>query len=226
MDREWLQAQLGAGRSIAEIAREAGKDPSTVSYWVRKFGLESPFAERHAPRGGIAREELEPLVASGATARAIAERLGVSQSTVRHWLKRHDLSTARRRERVDGNVTPRECRIHGVVEFVRYSPTDAFRCRQCRYDAVVRRRRRVKEILVEGAGGACQRCGYDRCIAALQFHHRDPAEKAFGLALFGTARSLEKARAEAAKCDLLCANCHAEVEWGDATLPGTAVDGE
>jgi hypothetical protein len=73
-------------------------------------------------------------------------------------------------------------------------------------------------MLVDEAGGACQLCGYDRCIAALEFHHRDPAEKSFSLSHRGVARSLAKARAEAAKCILLCANCHAEVEAGMRSL--------
>ena len=36
-------------------------------------------------------------------------------------------------------------------------------------------RRRVKEILVEEAGGRCPLCGYDIYTGALQFHHLDPA---------------------------------------------------
>jgi hypothetical protein len=52
----------------------------------------------------------------------------------------------------------------------------------------------------------------------LQFHHRDPTTKRFSLAGGGIARSLERAREEAAKCVLLCANCHAEVEGGAATI--------
>jgi hypothetical protein len=67
-------------------------------------------------------------------------------------------------------------------------------------------------------------CGYDRSIAALHFHHIDPEQKSFGLALRGVARSLERCRAEARKCVLLCANCHAEVEAGLARLP-LAADG-
>jgi hypothetical protein len=69
------------------------------------------------------------------------------------------------------------------------------------------------------AGGACVACGYDRCMAALQFHHLRPDEKQFSLGRKGVARSLEKARAEARKCVLLCANCHAEVEAGALGLP-------
>lgn len=57
-------------------------------------------------------------------------------------------------------------------------------------------------------------CGYDRHQAALQFHHVDPTEKEYGLSARGLSRSFERAREEASKCVLLCANCHAEVEAG------------
>ena len=53
MDRDWLEAQLTAGRSIESIAREVGKHPSTVGYWVQKHGLTSQSRRaKHAARGG------------------------------------------------------------------------------------------------------------------------------------------------------------------------------
>lgn len=76
-----------------------------------------------------------------------------------------------------------------------------------------RRRKEIKSILVAEAGGACCLCEYDRCNRALQFHHRDPELKAFSIAR-QTSISLDRARAEALKCVLLCSNCHAEVEDG------------
>ncbi|MEO8690851.1 MAG: hypothetical protein ABI611_21875, partial [Solirubrobacteraceae bacterium] len=93
-----------------------------------------------------------------------------------------------------------------------------YRCKLCRSEHVSARRRRVKRLLVEEAGGRCILCGYDRYTGALQFHHLDPSTKSFALSVQGVARSLEKARAEAAKCVLICANCHAEVEAGVATI--------
>jgi hypothetical protein len=72
---------------------------------------------------------------------------------------------------------------------------------------------------VAEAGGQCARCGYDACIAALHFHHLDPATKDFALSNDGVTRSIERARQEAAKCVLLCANCHAEVEAGMELIP-------
>ena len=108
--------------------------------------------------------------------------------------------------------------MHGVTLFVRRG-SDGFRCRLCRSCAVDPRRKEVKRILVAEAGGSCVLCGYDRSMAGLHFHHLEPSEKAFALAARGMALSLDAARAEAAKCVLLCSNCHAEVEAGLASPP-------
>jgi hypothetical protein len=226
VDRGWLEEQLSTGRSIESIAREVNRDPSTVSYWVRKHGLTSTHAERHAARGGIERDVLAELVEQGLTTRQIAAEIDRSQATVRHWLREYGLKTLRSHTpAADGALeVERWCATHGTTKFVRYGPDDHFRCLQCRRQRVIDRRRRVKAILIAEAGGACRLCGYDRSPAALHFHHIDPDQKSFGLALRGIARSLERCRAEARKCVLLCANCHAEVEAGLARLP-LATDG-
>jgi hypothetical protein len=77
----------------------------------------------------------------------------------------------------------------------------------------------VKRILVDEAGGRCGICGYDRAIGALHFHHLDPASKRFAVTSSGHTIGLSRAREEAAKCVLLCANCHVEVESGITPLP-------
>jgi hypothetical protein len=76
--------------------------------------------------------------------------------------------------------------------------------------AVTRARRRMKARAIDERGGRCERCGYDRHRAALEFHHRDGGTKEFGLAQDGVARSWARVAAELRKCDLLCANCHRE----------------
>ena len=220
MDREWLAAQLADGRSIESIAREAGKSASTVGYWVNKHGLSSRHAERHAPRGGIERERLRALVEEGLSVRQIAQRCDVSATTVRHWLQRHELKTAAgARMRGGTTIEPdsllRECARHGWGSFVRVGAAGHYRCARCNTEAVSDRRRRVKEILVAEAGGAMRdRAGSMRYVGALQFHHRDPATKAFEVSRQGITRSLDRLRLEARKCVLLCANCHAMVEAG------------
>jgi hypothetical protein len=59
--------------------------------------------------------------------------------------------------------------------------------------------------------GRCQRCGYDRCLAALDWHHVDPSTKA--------EKDLRRkprdvVDAELAKCVLICSNCHKEAHAG------------
>jgi len=70
-----------------------------------------------------------------------------------------------------------------------------------------------KAVLIENCGGGCKLCGYNKCNRSLSFHHRDPSTKIFGLTLnLLWSKSMEEILIEAEKCDLLCMNCHAEVE--------------
>jgi DNA-binding CsgD family transcriptional regulator len=225
MDADWLAERLGEGRSIESIAREAGKAPSTVAYWATKHGLVSQHAARHAARGGVDHDRLEQMAAAGMSIRRMAAELGLGYSTVRHWLRQHGITTNRARiladtaeARVAGELdTIATCTVHGPTVYVRSG--GSFRCHACRSEAVSRRRRRVKAILIEEAGGCCILCGYDGSPAGLHFHHVDPGTKSFAVASKGVTRSLAAARAEARKCVLLCARCHAEVEAGATRLP-------
>ncbi len=226
MDKHSLELLLEQGLSIERIAKRFGKDPSTVSYWVKKHGLESPYAKKHAAKGGIEKERLEALVEEGASITKIAETVGRSHSTVRHWLGKYGLETQPTRQRRTGRearaaghvVVQRKCRHHGKTDFW-LEGRGVYRCLLCRQEAVVRRRRRIKELLVQEAGGACALCGYKSWIGALHFHHREPRNKSFSLAQSGVTRSLDRAREEARKCVLLCSNCHAEVEAGIKIVP-------
>jgi DNA-binding transcriptional ArsR family regulator len=220
VEAEQLEAYLRQGLSLEAIGELIGRHPTTVGYWVKQHGLSAVHRDRHAPRGGIDRETLTALVADGLTTREIAERLSLSQSTVRHWLRKYGLRTVRARRQdsqgvrgVDSDRKVMRCFRHGMTEFW-LETRGIYRCLKCRSEAVSRRRRKLKQLLVAAVGGRCSICGYDRCIGALQFHHRDGRMKEFGLADRGLTRSFEAVQKEAAKCVLLGANCHAEVEAG------------
>lgn len=228
MEKEFLEECLSREMSLEAIGCEVGKHPSTVRFWMQKHGLQ-PVGIQHAPKGGGSRAELEPLVQEGLTIEQIARRLGVGDSTARNWLKRHGLKTrgSQRREvlaamrRSGGKETQLECHRHGNTRFIAMGSGSSSRLRsaRCQSEAVARRRRKVKEILVAEAGGRCALCGYARHSVALQFHHLDPSTKSFGLGVRGITRSIARLREEASKCVLLCANCHAEVEAGLVQLP-------
>ena len=74
------------------------------------------------------------------------------------------------------------------------------------------RRFKIKKDAVQLLGGKCQRCGYDRCSAALTFHHKDKNSKLFSIGGNYT-RSWDNIKKELMKCELLCNNCHTELHW-------------
>jgi hypothetical protein len=225
MDKRFLEDCLAKGMSLPQIGRLAGKDPSTIGYWVKKFGLTANGASKFAPRDGIVEEVLEIAVEEGMTLEEMADELDRHISTVRYWLKKYGLQPTGGRRRQESRAARQsgsrfvtlECGHHGMTRFV-LENRGYYRCMKCRSRNVSDWRRRKKQILVEEAGGRCRLCGYDRCVAALEFHHVDPRTKSFPLSARGCTRSIKTLRAEAAKCVLLCANCHAEVENGDASL--------
>ena len=56
--------------------------------------------------------------------------------------------------------------------------------------------------------GKCIRCGYNKCISALDFHHIDSTQKE--TIISSDSITLEEAIKESKKCILICANCHRE----------------
>jgi DNA-binding transcriptional ArsR family regulator len=226
MTKEFLEGCLAEGLSLEQIGKRVGRNAATVSYHLKRHGLMPVGHELHRPNGKVDPERLRRLVADGATVRSAAADLGVSYSTVRHWLKRLGLKTAaaveKRRSRASQEAgirgVTRVCPKHGRTAFVS-RPDGGYRCGTCRMDAVSEWRRRVKRRLVERAGGACQICGYQRHPAALQFHHLDPDAKSFTVSRQGHTRAYAEVAAEADKCLLVCANCHAEIEVGFIELP-------
>jgi transposase-like protein len=229
VDRASLEQLLSRGLSLAEIGRRFDLHEATVAYWVKKHGLEAANRAKHAARGGLPKDELVALVETGATIAKIAEALGCSKATVRHWLMRYGLKTsggrgprvpeeARAAKRAGLTSVTMRCPHHGETEFA-LDGRGSYRCKRCRSEAVARRRRKMKAILVSEAGGRCCICGYDRNMRALHFHHLEPSQKRHEINAKGVAFALETLRAEARKCILLCSNCHAEVEDGIAVVP-------
>lgn len=60
---------------------------------------------------------------------------------------------------------------------------------------------------VDLLGGKCKDCG-ETHVAALSFHHSNPAEKEYDVARLIQNRDWENVEKEIKKCELLCENCH------------------
>jgi len=73
------------------------------------------------------------------------------------------------------------------------------------------RRRNHKRALIKLMGGACERCGNQEPLV-LDFDHIDPEIKEFCIGEH-LEMSWERLIKEAAKCRLLCANCHRIVTY-------------
>lgn len=75
-------------------------------------------------------------------------------------------------------------------------------------------RKAMKTRAIEIKGGKCEKCGYDKCLGALHFHHKNPEQKSFSLS-DNVFHSWSEWLLELEKCELLCANCHAEAHYNE-----------
>lgn len=82
-------------------------------------------------------------------------------------------------------------------------------CKECMLEYNKEYRRQIKQQAVEYKGGKCILCGYSKCLAALDFHHRDFSQKELNIA--HARLTFEQLKNELDKCDLVCSNCHREL---------------
>src|SRR5882762_8561129 len=128
MDRAVLEGFLGEGLSLAEIGKRVAVHESTVGYWVKKFGLRAVNREKHASRGPVRQDELVSLANAGLSLAQIAEEVGRSKTTVRHWLREYGVTTRRAEQRLmladRHREIARECPQHGMTVFKRRSRSE------------------------------------------------------------------------------------------------------
>ena len=72
-------------------------------------------------------------------------------------------------------------------------------------------RRIVKQWAIEYKGKKCCKCGYNKCVQALDLHHLNPLEKDFNLSDRNLKLDWPLVKKELDKCILVCANCHREI---------------
>lgn len=78
-----------------------------------------------------------------------------------------------------------------------------------RWNKELRTRRKLKAI--EIMGGSCKICGYNKCPAALEFHHIDTKNKLFCINEKTLSNGWNKILLELEKCVLVCCRCHREI---------------
>lgn len=154
---------------------------------------------------------LENLVNQGLSQYKIADVLKCSQTRVKYWLLKHNLKTIHSIPKV------KKCVLCGETDLSKfYRHRDGrfrYRCRCCDNKKTIERFRDYKRKAGEYKGGKCLICGYSKCLASLDFHHKCPDKKDPNWKKMRN-WPLEKIKAELDKCDLVCRNCHGEIHSG------------
>ncbi len=160
--------------------------------------------------------------------RQISAESNKSYTSIRHWMKKYGLGANFKsfkdghdyghRQKIDdeGRRYCPYCQTYKKIEefYKRRKENCSGYCRQCVSIQTIERGRRLKLECIAYKGGKCQKCGYNECQAALDFHHRNPEEKDFAICRrYGCRKLSESIKKELDKCDLLCANCHREEHW-------------
>jgi len=130
----------------------------------------------------------------------ISKKLGRTIISIRR--KAGEMKVSRPRKTID-------------LERKRLRQRDAFKRYYKKHSKKVFERKKKKRIekkseLILLMGGKCNICGYNKCEAALEFHHKT-SNKEGNIAHIIKNRSKEKALKEIKKCILVCANCHREL---------------
>ncbi len=170
-------------------------------------------------------EKIIELRKSGKTYKEICNELNCAMSTVSYHCKLNKLGgnsdklTDEQKQKLQilynelGSVKKVSNITGNSVETVlKYVKTKKRSKQYTNSESVILWRKRVKLKLTEYKGGKCEVCGYDKCVRALEFHHKNPKEKDFQIS--GKSLSFDKLKVEVDKCILVCSNCHCEIHDG------------
>lgn len=170
------------------------------------------------------KEKLIEHIEDGKSTYDIAKIMGCGQTSIRYWLRKYGLNTKNTPIKNDNGRNGKNCVYCGSdlsgnrIKFCgskcksiyHYTHTsDEINGNTNERQKRISKERKLK--LIEMKGGGCQSCGYNKNMAALSFHHRNPENKTYCIDSRRLSNTTwESILIEAEKCDLLCLNCHAE----------------
>ncbi len=140
---------------------------------------------------------------SDLTIREISNKLNRSIKAIKHKAARESLS---RKKRPHNKPKDKDHRRKYDRDYYNKHKRKIYSKKQ---EKILQFRKELKMML----GGKCNNCGYNKCLAALEFHHNRGNKEAV-VSKFIKNSSKQKALKESEKCILLCANCHRELHHG------------
>lgn len=210
--------RYGKSKAIGEMARAWGVAPVTVRRHLNQDGVRAvrPAAARPAaPELASAYEALLAEYGKRGALTALATTYGVAYMTARMWLVADGVYVPAPRAAKRPITEPCPC---GAVATTRYKGEDpplCFRCYMRRYasDPASPTRRVAREYIDDVKLAAhCADCGEKYPPYVYHFDHvPERGPKLFNLGSGDYA--IETVKAEIAKCDIVCANCHAGRTW-------------
>jgi 5-methylcytosine-specific restriction endonuclease McrA len=168
----------------------------------------------------MTKETLIEMIGKGMSLNQISKEVGKGLTTVRYWAKKHQVEFPNKpfneigkKDYGESRVCPRCNQNCNITEFYnrRGKENSSVYCKKCTGLQTVERQRKLKKQMVDYKGGKCERCGYDKYIGALEFHHLNPEEKDFSLSQLKTYSFNHVIVEELNKCILVCSNCHREI---------------
>ncbi len=168
------------------------------------------------------KELLITHINSNLSANKISKVTGKSLSTIRYWLKKYNLKTnhetfKNRKPIVLSDLKEKNCPKCNTIKqssefYIRRDKTNfSHYCKSCTGLQTTERCQLFKVKCIEYKGNCCSRCGYNKYIGALEFHHLDPTQKDFSISQVRVWQFNDKVKQELDKCIILCSNCHREV---------------
>lgn len=111
------------------------------------------------------------------------------------------------------NINPNQIhtctKCNREYKYIRNSGHRAEICNSC---VTLKRKILIKQKAIKYKGGSCSKCGYNKCVDAMSFHHINPNNKSFAIAGNYNRKWIDIEK-ELDKCILLCFNCHIETHF-------------
>jgi len=150
-------------------------------------------------------KNIKELLSSGNNIEQVAEKLNMDYNAVRYQMRKHDIASTAKRRYIGSDFLC-ECGESNPSNF--YGDRKSS-CKSCHNKKTHANQKSNKQWAVDYKGGKCEECGYDKSLNALQFHHKVYTEKDVNYSTMSS-WGKDKMTVELDKCQLLCANCHAE----------------